>query len=269
MTGDATDDARTAPTRRRYLAATGALALGALGLGGAALGSAQQSAPESRSFTVRIENVSDGTTLQTTADGELAEQAVPVSPGAYAVHTRDRPIFAADEPERDNGLEEIAEDGMPGRLAEWLAARETVVDSGAFATPVGAGGPAPIGPGDAYEFDVEATSGTPAMYLSAVSMFIPSNDLFFTLGGPSGLRLFRADGGGMAPVAGDVTDHVTLWDAGTEVNEEPGVGPNQAQRQRGAGVGLVERGTVAPVTAVNGYDYPPVSDVLRVTLTPQ
>jgi hypothetical protein len=78
----------------------------------------------------------------------------------------------------------------------------------------------------------------------------------------------NGDGGGMAPVAGDVTDHVGLWDAGTEVNEEPGVGPNQAQRQRGAGVGLVERGTVVPIEAVNGYAYPAVSDVLRVRVTP-
>ena len=61
---------------------------------------------------------------------------------------------------------------------------------------------------------------------------------------------------------------MSLWDAGTEINEEPGVGENQPQRQRGAGVGLVERGTVAPIEDVNGYDYPKTEDVLKVMLVP-
>ncbi|MEF8843336.1 MAG: hypothetical protein V5A62_17210 [Haloarculaceae archaeon] len=60
---------------------------------------------------------------------------------------------------------------------------------------------------------------------------------------------------------------LSLGGAGTEVNEEPSVGGNQVQRQRGANVGLVERETVAPVAEVNGYDYPAAEDVLRVTIT--
>jgi len=55
-----------------------------------------------------------------------AWRVVPAShvtgPPLYAVHSADEPIFSSGEPERDNGLEEIAEDGMPGRLAESLAA---------------------------------------------------------------------------------------------------------------------------------------------------
>ncbi|MFC7044826.1 spondin domain-containing protein [Halobacteriaceae archaeon GCM10025711] len=255
--------ARLAPG---FLVAGGAATAGLLAVGGTnVLGQQEQSA---RTFTVRIENVSTGMTLMTTADGEASEQPVPLSPGAYAVHTRDEPIFSEGEPERDNGLEEIAEDGMPGKLAESLAGRDTVVDSGAFATPEGMDSPGPLLPGHAYEFSVTAASGNPRAYLSLVTMFIPSNDLFLTLGGAGGLPLFKQSNG-MAPMAGNVTDHVSLWDAGTEVNEEPGTGPNQAQRQSGAGVGLVERGTVAPIEAVNGYDYPAVSDVVKVTLTPQ
>ena len=42
----------------------------------------------------------------------------------------------------------------------------------------------------------------------------------------------------MAPYgATDVTDQVLLWDAGSEANEEPGAGPNQAPRQGGANTG--------------------------------
>ena len=259
-------------TRRRYLTAAGALAVA--GIGASATTALGQTA-EPTSFTVRLENASSADTLQTTADDDAAAQPVPLSPGAWAVHTSDQPIFASGHPERNNGLEEIAEDGMPGRLVESLNTRDTVVSAGAFTTPDGAEDPAPILPGDAYEFSIEASPGRPATYLSLVTMFVPSNDLFFALGGETGMPLFGGgdsmandSAGGQASVAGDVTDHVGLWDAGTEINEEPGVGANQAQRQRGAGVGLVERGTVAPIEEVNGYDYPATSDVLRLRITP-
>jgi hypothetical protein len=257
-TDDTADGSGRTSTRRGFLAGAGAVGVAAVGL--PAAGALQQSGMRTRSFDVRIENVSRSTTLQTTAMGAASEQPVPLSPGAYAVHTPDEPIFTSGEPERDNGLEEIAEDGMPGTLAEHLAARETVTDSGAFARPIGADRPAPLGPGDTYAFEVTASG--PASYLSLVTMFVPSNDLFYALGGARGLRLFEEGD----PVTGDVTDRVGLWDAGTEVNEEPGVGENQVQRQRGAGVGLVERGTVAPIEAVNGYDYPAVEDVIEVRL---
>ena len=264
------DSVRSTTSRRRFLAASGALALGAAGVGSAALGDRSQSM---RSFTVRLENVSDGSTLQTSADGEASEQPVPLSPGAFAVHSADEPVFTSGEPERDNGLEEIAEGGKPKKLAASLAARETVAASGAFATPVGSDSPAPLGPGDAYEFAFEATPGKPTSYLSLVTMFVPSNDLFYALGGASGVPLFGGmgdmeEGSNTSPTAGDLTGEVSLWDAGTEINEEPGVGENQVQRQRAAGVGLVERGTVAPISAVNGYEYPAVEDVLKVTLSP-
>jgi len=202
-------------------------------------------------------------TLETSAAGEAAEQPVPLSPGAYATHKRGEPIFSAGDPERMNGLEEIAEDGSPGLLGGSLGGQKKVEDSGVFTTPIGADSPGPLLPGHSYGFEVTATRA--AKHLSLVTMFIPSNDLFYSLGGPEGLRVY--DGGN--PVSGDVTEHVGLWDAGTEINEEPGVGPNQAQRQPAKGVGLVERGTVAPIEDVNGYDYPATEDVIRVTLSPQ
>lgn len=261
MTADDSHDAGGRATSRRRVLAGGAAAVGALALPAVGvLGSTGQQGP--RRFQVRIENVSDGSTLRTTADGEMGEQPVPLSPGAFAVHAPDEPIFTPGEPERDDGLEAVAEDGMPGRLAESLQARESVLDAGTFTTPAGADEPGPLPPGEAYEFTVRADPGAPASYLSLVTMFVPSNDLFYALGGATGRRLFE----GGEPVHGDVTDDVGLWDAGTEVNEEPGVGENQVQRQRGPNVGLVERGTVAPIDEVNGYEYPDASDVISVTL---
>ncbi|MDY6818723.1 MAG: spondin domain-containing protein [Halobacteriales archaeon] len=246
-------------SRRRFLATAGVAAFGITGIG---VATSQSNQATTRQFTVRIENVSDGGTLDTT-DGS---KPVPLSPGAYAVHTADEPIFSRDRPERNNGLEEIAEDGKPMRLAQTFSDRDTVVSSGVFTTPVGADSAGPIFPGDAYEFEIEASDGRPTHYLSLVTMFIQSNDLFYALGGPDGMRLFRETGS--APTTGDVTDHIGLWDAGTETNQEPGVGTDQAPRQRATNIGNVERETVVPIDEINGYDYPAVEDVIRVRLRP-
>jgi len=250
-------------TRRNYLLGAGAVGASALALGGgSALADTEFRLQPREQLRVRIENVSTGTTLRTSAEGDAAEQPVPLSPGAFAVHSPDEPVFTAGEPERSNGLEEIAEDGVPGRLAGALEGRDSVTQSGAITTPVGADEPGPLLPGDAYEFEADIDRSGPDNYLSAVVMFVPSNDAFYALGGADGLKLVDGD----ELVTGDVTDHVGLWDAGTEVNQEPGVGDTQVQRQRAGGVGDIERELVAPMAAVNGYDYPDTDEVVRVTV---
>ncbi len=209
---------------------------------------------ESVSFNVRIENVSTGTTLQP-SDGSM--QAVPMSPGVWVVHADEAPLFTTGEADRGRGLEGIAEDGNPALLIEAIG-NKVGFGGAVFNTPAGATDPAPIGPGGAYEFTVEAAPGA---RLSFATMFIPSNDLFL---GPDegGIPLWDSEGN---PVTGDVTDQVLLWDAGTEANEEPGVGPNQAQRQAGADTGPADGD--ATVRLVNdGFTYPAVSDVIRVTI---
>jgi hypothetical protein len=47
-----------------------------------------------------------------------------------------------------------------------------------------------------------------------------SNDWFY---GPSdsGIELFKNG----KPISGDITSQIILWNAGTEVNQEPGIGP--------------------------------------------
>jgi hypothetical protein len=262
-TGDTTDESNT-KSRREVLAGAG-IGISALGLSGVPAVTRALDHGTPYEFTVTVENVSTGTTLQTSADGEASEQPVPLSPGAYAVHSPDEPIFSNGHPERDNGLEEVAEDGMPGRLASSLSETESVATAGAFNTPVGSDSPGPLTPGNSYEFTVTAHSGRPQMSLSLVTMFIPSNDAFFALGGENGLALFTD--GGSTPRTGNVTNVVSLWDAGTEVNQEPGVGNNQPQRQRAANVGDVEREVVEPMVQVNGYEYPDVSDVVQVSLS--
>jgi len=184
---------------------------------------------------------------------------VPFSPGIYMVHNQADPYFTVGEADRGQGLEAIAEDGDPTALVAALQGQAGISSVGAFNTPVGASAPGPIGPNGVYEFTVE---GVPGDYVNFASMFIQSNDLFV---GPDGRGIPLFDGD--SPRSGDVTSEVLLWDAGTEVNERPGVGPNQAPRQSGANTGAVEGGVVQEVN--DGFVYPSVIGTIRVTLTVQ
>ncbi len=57
-----------------------------------------------------------------------------------------------------------------------------------------------------------------------------------------------------------------LWDAGTEVNQYPGAGLDQAPRQSDPDTAPVEG---APIGLVDdGFTYPAVDEVIRVTITP-
>ena len=182
----------------------------------------------------------------------------PIAPGAYAVHTGS-PLLMSGSMDNGDGLEALAEDGDPSSLSTALATYANVTGSGVFNTPDGAAAPAPAFPGEVYVFSVTAMPGD---RLSFATMLVQSNDLFFA---PAEVGIELFDGVG-TPLSGNVSGMFFLWDAGTEVNEVPGVGPNQAPRQSGANTGSDENG---PVTQVNdGYLYPRVDQVIRVTITP-
>jgi hypothetical protein len=207
-------------------------------------------------FTVRIENVSTPMTLRLSTG---ATAPAPTAPTLWVVHTGDNPVFRSGRPDAGLGLESLAEDGDPGRLAAALADADGVRSVGAVNTPVGATAPGPILPGTAYEFKITAQPGE---RLTLAFMFGQSNDLFYAPNG-RGIALFDANG---RPRGGDITSELILWDAGTEVNQEPGLGPDQAPRQAAPNTGASER---APARRVaDRYSYPRVSDVVRVTITP-
>lgn len=180
-----------------------------------------------------------------------------LSPGAWAVHRAPSVLFAAGAT-ASAGIEAVAEDGNPSALAGALAASSAVTASGAFDTPEGAAGPGPLTPGGAYTFTFMAEPGD---RLSLATMYVQSNDLFYAPA-ETGMDLFP---GGSA-LSGDVTAMFLLWDAGTEVNERPGVGLFQAPRQSGADMGTVEGGVVRQVD--DGYQYGAVDSRIRVTVTP-
>ncbi len=150
--------------------------------------------------------------------------------------------------------------------------------SGVFNTPVGADAPGPALPGEgsAYEFSFYAGPSTVPgtnTKLSFATMFVASNDLFFApLGG--GITLYDENG---HPINGDITDQVFLWDAGTEVNEEPG-GPNQPPSQAGPNTGADENGVVLLLDSVNTSKnglvvpniktcYPLVNEAIKVMIS--
>jgi hypothetical protein len=208
-------------------------------------------------FTVRVENVSTAMTLKL-SNGETAP--APTAPALWLVHTSADPLFAKGRPDRGLGLERLAEDGSPSALASSLQGMVGVTGAGFVNTPMGAMAPGPILPGNRYEFEVTATA--PGQRLTLAFMFGQSNDLFYAPAG-DGIPLFDRDG---KPVSGDVTSRFQLWDAGTEVNQEPGLGPDQAPRQKAENTGTAENGSVRLVR--DAFTYPATRDVIRVTITP-
>ena len=150
-------------------------------------------------------------------------------------------------------------DGNPAMLAATIAGNNQTSRTGVFNIPTGAEVPAELPPdGDAaYEFSFRAAIGD---YLSLITMLVESNDLFFAPQ-DSGIDLFPAG----EPIAGDITDRIFLWDAGTEVNEMPGSGANQARRQESANSGEDENGIVQRVA--DDAEYPPVARLIRVTIS--
>jgi len=222
----------------------------------AAQAAAAQSPARPTRFTIEVENVSQGEALKLSTGKTAPFVSAPV---LWAVHRGSAsPIFRAGQPDAGKGLETLAESGNPGPLASSLTAAKGVVSVGAADQPEGTTTHGPIGPGQAYRFTITAS---PGQSLSVAWMFGQSNDLFYSNDRP--ITLF--DGSGK-PVSGDLTVQLSLWDAGTEVNEEPGLGPNQGPRQKTPDAGLPEHQGIGHVR--DRFTYPRTVDVLRMTVTP-
>lgn len=204
-------------------------------------------------FTIRIENVSTANTLATST----GSVAVPLSPGAYIVHSGNKSPLLEPRNPAGKALEAVAEDGNAALFPT------EVVGSKVFNTPIGADAPGPIFPGGAYEFKISAKPGDK---LSFVTMFVQSNDWFYsTTDEDDSISLFDAAGNA---VSGDVSNQIALWESATEVDEEAGTGPNQAPRQVGPNTGTPEVGTVGSLRG-KGKTVVLNGDVIRVTVTPE
>ncbi|MDQ3368821.1 MAG: spondin domain-containing protein [Myxococcota bacterium] len=143
----------------------------------------------------------------------------------------------------------------------------TVLKSGTQAMKVD-GTTGAAGPGAAFE--IAFTAGR-NQKLSFATMLGQSNDWFFSAG-PAGLSLYNEDGN---PIAGDITNQVHLYDAGTEIDQEPGVGNATGPRQSAPDFGPIDPdptvrrlAQAVPLTAGGTFTLPPIAAMVRVTLTP-
>jgi len=206
-------------------------------------------------FTVRLENTTKPDAF-TASNG--VKWSVAYSPGTAVVHTVNAPIFSAGKKDRGKGLGAQSEDGDPSMLAKSLKGAKGIKSVAVFNTPVGARGPGPITPGAAYEVTVSAVPGE---RLSLTLMMGQSNDWFYAAD-ESGIELFK-DG---KAISGDITSQIMLWDVGTEVDQEAGIGSQQGPRQKGPNTGKAENGVVKKVA--DGKSYADAPSVMRVTIKP-
>lgn len=207
-------------------------------------------------FTVTVENVSTPASLTLSTGGTAP---APTSPVLWLTHTGSAPLFKSGTPDRGKGLEALAEDGDPSKLVASCQSAPGVGSVGAAAIPVGDDKPGPALPGKKFTFSFTAKPGEK---LTVAMMFGQSNDWFYAPT-ENGIALWDKQG---MPVGGDITSQFVLWNAGTEVDQEPGVGADQGPRQKAPNTGAAENGKVG---RASGYPVPPVSQVIRVTIAPE
>jgi hypothetical protein len=188
--------------------------------------------------------------------GILSGSATPVSPGVFAIHQGESPLYSLGRADAGLGLERISENGDPTLLGAAMASVEDAV-TGIFNTPVGADAPGAARPGSAYEIPITAIPGD---RVSFVQMFGWSNDWFFATD-PDGIALFD----GELPIEGDVSHMIAIYDVGTELDQELAIGadtgPQQMMPDQGALDPIAQVRSVAPRYSV------PASAHLRVTIT--
>lgn len=228
------------------------VAVGAV-LGLAAVAAANGDKPTQ--FAIRVENTTQAEAF-TASNG--VKWSLAFSPGTAVVHTLKAPIFTAGKKDRGQGLEAQSEDGDPSTLAKSLVGGKGIKSVAVFNTPAGASAPGPITPGTAYETTISAVPGD---RLSLTLMMGQSNDWFYAPA-ESGIELFK---NGKA-ISGDISSQMMLWDAGTEVDQEAGIGSNQGPRQKGPNTGKAENGVVRRVQ--DGKTYSNAAAVLRVVIKP-
>lgn len=216
-----------------------------------------QSEAQPTQFKVKIENIS---TKDEFKASNGTRWSLGFSPGTWLIQDKADLLFTPGQRDRGQGIEAQAEDGKPDQLLQSLKNQAGVVSGGLSNTPVGSQKPGPITPGQSYEFTVSAK---PGQNLSLTTMFGQSNDWFYAPDG-KGISLFDAQG---KPMVVDATSQMKLWNAGTEVDQEPGIGSTQGPRQKAENTGPAENGTVQVVD--HKFAYPATDKVMRVTITPE
>lgn len=213
--------------------------------------------PVATTFTVTIENVSTPGLLSTAR----ANGTVPLSAGVYAVFSGADPMFTVGAA-ADAGTELIAEDGVVSTKEATLANVSGIL-SGTFDAPGGPDNGPAIFAGETATFTITAFPGD---RLQIETMFVQSGDWFYAFGN-GGLLLFDGD----TPIAGEVTSELVLYDAGTEIDEAPGMGQFQkpVQAPTDTDIGPDDPTATIRLASTSGFAIPATASVIKVTITPQ
>jgi hypothetical protein len=217
--------------------------IGALALvAGAGIGLIGPAGAGEATFTVTIEQLTTDATLKLPDGGATR---APISPGTAVVFRGANPLLTVGAP-ASPGLQRQAEAGQPEDLLAAIKVAEGVSSALMF-----------------DRTDTFTITAEPGEMLTFATMFGQSNDCFYAPKGGA-IRLFDRDG---RPIMGERAVAVVLYDAGTEINQVPGLGPDQGPRQdpNNWRQGELEHATVQPVR--DTFAYPPVGEVIRVTVS--
>jgi len=149
--------------------------------------------------------------------------AGPLSPMLWALHEGTVSLFEAGGAAADVvGLEELAEDGDPG---PWFTAIDGTAGIGTAVTT-----DAPVAFGESIV--IATMPDQDNRFFSLATMVGASNDAFLAPW-PGGIALLDENGGARSndDIEDDFRRMLVVWDAGTEANEVPGVGPNTGGEQ--------------------------------------
>jgi hypothetical protein len=180
----------------------------------------------------------------------------PLSPAFYALHDSSYQYFTAGNP-ASAGLERLAEEGNSAVL---------VTEANSAGAMAATAGSAAYGPGSSVSFTVTPTSSK--SLLSLAMMIGQTNDVFIGTH-PQGVPLLDSTGvpRSAADVQTDIMRSLAAWDAGTEANEAPGVGPNQAPRQPAANTGPADPNNTVRLYADSTNDLAHLGNLLTLTVT--
>ncbi len=144
------------------------------------------------------------------------------------------------------GIEALAEDGNFAPIRDARLASHPSSQGAVVTAPQGFAGAPLIEPGETGSVIVDVDSSN--MFLSFLSMILPSNDQFIGNGDPMAHQIFDASGNFLGNQTINVTG-LNAYDAGTEVNN--GLGSPFAQT--GAGAASDEGGVVTLASGIDNY----------------
>ncbi len=182
-----------------------------------------------------------------------------------AIHLKPNFLFTRNQKDYGQGLQDLAENGDVSKLLQSLRAERDLEVVGVANEP-SSGTIGTIAPGQSFTLLLSAVNKDAR--LSLATCFLQGNDIL-VMTPDEGVPLF--DNGGN-PISGDITSQLSMYDIGTEVNEQPGVGPNQVLRQDVPPEGQVSAGgresqPVRLLSDVNdGFSYPGVQSSIRISI---